>query len=127
MDLASGEGAGTLPRSLSPPHLEGAASVGFAQDSARVHEPLDGLSLLFHRFSRAPSTGGGAGREQEEQVALKKRRHKLVGVMVGVAAMSLLGAGIGAAATGALHAGPQSDGSGITPVGYRVTPAGQQT
>ena len=41
-------------------------------------------------------------------MAPKKRRHKLVGVMVGVAAMSLLGAGIGAAATGALHAGPQS-------------------
>jgi YVTN family beta-propeller protein len=46
----------------------------------------------------------------------------------GVAAAVLLAAGAGTAiAVNGTHAGPQGDGTSITPVGWRVTPAGSQT
>ncbi len=45
---------------------------------------------------------------------------------VGAVAVTALGAGVAAAATNTA-AGPQGDGTAITPVGYRVTPAGHQT
>ena len=44
----------------------------------------------------------------------------------GVVVVATLGAGVAAAATN-ITAGPQGDGTAITPVGYRVTPAGSQT
>jgi YVTN family beta-propeller protein len=55
------------------------------------------------------------------------RRRALARATTTLVAASLLGAGVAVAATGGVHAGPQGDGTGITPVGYRVTPAGQQT
>ncbi len=45
----------------------------------------------------------------------------------GVAAATFLLGGAVAAAATFRHAGPQGDGTAITPVGYRVTPAGTQT
>ena len=45
-----------------------------------------------------------------------------------VAALSLVvGGGAATAARLATHAGPQSDGTAVTPVGFKVTPAGTQT
>jgi hypothetical protein len=55
----------------------------------------------------------------------KRRRLALRAAGIGTATL-VLGATIAAAAT-YLHAGPQGDGTAITPVGYRVTPAGSQT
>ncbi len=43
----------------------------------------------------------------------------------GAAGLLALGTGVAVAAT--LVAGPQGDGTAVTPVGYRVTPAGRQT
>lgn len=45
----------------------------------------------------------------------------LAGAIAGVTAVAAV------ASTGGNHAGPQGDGTAITPVGYRVTPAGSQT
>lgn len=53
------------------------------------------------------------------------RHRALRAVTVGVA-VGLLGGGLAAAAI-SRHAGPQGDGTSVTPVGYRVTPAGRQT
>jgi YVTN family beta-propeller protein len=55
---------------------------------------------------------------------LLKPRTAVVVVTAGVAIAT---ATTMAAASGNLHAGPQGDGTSITPVGWRVTPAGQQT
>ncbi len=55
----------------------------------------------------------------------KRRRLAVRAAGIGTATL-VLGATIAAAAT-YLHAGPQGDGTAITPVGYRVTPAGSQT
>jgi YVTN family beta-propeller protein len=48
---------------------------------------------------------------------------------IGIAALAVLlvGAGTAYAVTNQVHAGPQGDGTAITPVGWRVTPAGAQT
>jgi YVTN family beta-propeller protein len=48
---------------------------------------------------------------------------------VGLAVVGILtiGAGGAFAMERVLHAGPQGDGTGVTPVGWRVTPAGSQT
>lgn len=55
---------------------------------------------------------------------LRKHRFAARAALIGTA-MALTA---GVAATAALvQAGPQADGSGVTPVGYRVTPAGHQT
>jgi len=46
-------------------------------------------------------------------------------VLALAAGLVVLGSGV-AYAVNARHAGPQGDGTGVTPVGYRVTPAGRQ-
>jgi YVTN family beta-propeller protein len=48
--------------------------------------------------------------------------------LVAVAALTCAGvaAGIGGAIIAVVHAGPQGDGTAITPIGWRVTPAGKQ-
>lgn len=53
------------------------------------------------------------------------RKHKLV--ISCVVAVSLVGAGAAFAAISNRTAGPRPDGTAITPVGYQVTPAGDQT
>jgi hypothetical protein len=51
-----------------------------------------------------------------------------VRVVAGVAvAVSALGVGSGLAFSTGVPAGPSGDGTAVTPIGYRVTPAGQQT
>ncbi|GDY31766.1 bifunctional YncE family protein/alkaline phosphatase family protein [Gandjariella thermophila] len=52
---------------------------------------------------------------------------RLVRVGVTAAAVLVVGAGTAYAVNTALHAGPQGDGTGVTPAGWRVTPAGAQT
>ncbi|MGZ6793007.1 MAG: beta-propeller fold lactonase family protein, partial [Mycobacteriales bacterium] len=47
-------------------------------------------------------------------------------LVVGVAALAVAG-GAATAATMTKHAGPSGDGTAVTPLGYRVTPAGDQT
>jgi YVTN family beta-propeller protein len=47
--------------------------------------------------------------------------------VTGVAVLSVLGTGIAVAVQGGGQAGPHGDGTAITPVGYEVTPVGQQT
>ena len=47
-------------------------------------------------------------------------------MVAGLAALSLVG-GAATAAGLATHAGPSGDGTAVTPIGYRVTPAGAQT
>jgi YVTN family beta-propeller protein len=55
---------------------------------------------------------------------LLRRRRRAAAALASVA---VLGAGIAVAAVGpSLHAGPQGDGTAITPVGWHVTPVGQQ-
>ncbi len=54
---------------------------------------------------------------------MELRRHRRA-LVAGVAAAVLAA---GAAAAAVQHAGPQGDGTAVTPVGYRVTPAGRQT
>lgn len=43
------------------------------------------------------------------------------------AVLGLLVAGVAVAESDAPHAGPQGDGTALTPLGYRITPAGRQT
>jgi YVTN family beta-propeller protein len=57
---------------------------------------------------------------------MSKRRRVALRAAAAATATLVLGGSI-AAATTFLHAGPQGDGTAITPVGYRVTPAGSQT
>jgi DNA-binding beta-propeller fold protein YncE len=52
---------------------------------------------------------------------------KLAYAAAGLAVVLAAGAGTAAAIGSNTHAGPQGDGTGITPVGWRVTPVGQQT
>ena len=47
--------------------------------------------------------------------------------VVGVMLAATLALGGTALAVGGLHAGPGNDGTGVTPIGYTVTPAGKQT
>src|SRR5215469_2902811 len=63
-------------------------------------------------------------RSQDEK-ATRRRRYLRRGAVSGALAVGLCG-GIAAAAA-VTTAGPQGDGTAITPVGYRVTPAGSQT
>ncbi|HET9255829.1 MAG TPA: YncE family protein, partial [Pseudonocardiaceae bacterium] len=56
--------------------------------------------------------------------AQTKRRWRL---MIGVALAATLGLGGTALAVGIKHAGPQGDGTAVTPIGFTVTPAGTQT
>jgi YVTN family beta-propeller protein len=46
---------------------------------------------------------------------------------MGIVLASTLGLGGTALAVGITHAGPANDGTGMTPIGFTVTPAGQQT
>jgi hypothetical protein len=46
---------------------------------------------------------------------------------MGIALAGTLGLGGTALAMGLQHAGPGGDGTGVTPIGYTVTPAGKQT
>src|SRR5207247_6307431 len=72
-------------------------------------------------FHRQPPTA------REDLMAALSKRRRLAVRAAGIGTATLvLGATIAAAAT-YLHAGPQGDGTAITPVGYRVTPAGSQT
>lgn len=52
---------------------------------------------------------------------------KLALVSVATAVVLAAGAGTAAAEATGMYAGPQGDGTSITPVGWRVTPAGSQT
>lgn len=52
---------------------------------------------------------------------------KLAIAAAGLAVVLAAGGGTAAALVGDRHAGPQGDGTGVTPVGWRVTPVGQQT
>ena len=54
---------------------------------------------------------------------IKHRRR----VTLGIVLAATLGLGGTALAVGMTHAGPQDDGTGVTPIGFTVTPAGQQT
>lgn len=53
------------------------------------------------------------------------RRRLFTGLAV--TSVVIVGAGTAGATFGSRHAGPQGDGTGVTPVGWLVTPAGQQT
>src|SRR4051812_148323 len=59
-----------------------------------------------------------------KRLPMLRPRSAIVAAAAGVAIAT---AASMAAASGNLHAGPQGDGTSITPVGWRVTPAGQQT
>jgi YVTN family beta-propeller protein len=48
-------------------------------------------------------------------------------IAVGIVLATTLGVGGTALAMGITHAGPAADGTGVTPIGFTVTPAGQQT
>ncbi|MFZ0877012.1 MAG: YncE family protein, partial [Pseudonocardiaceae bacterium] len=48
-------------------------------------------------------------------------------MIIGIALAGTLGLGGTALAVGLKHAGPAGDGTGVTPIGYTVTPAGKQT
>ena len=53
-----------------------------------------------------------------------RRRWRMI---MGIALAGTLGLGGTALAMGLQHAGPGGDGTGVTPIGYTVTPAGKQT
>jgi YVTN family beta-propeller protein len=59
-------------------------------------------------------------------MARTSKRRFLLRVATGAAAVIVFGGAVAAAAPD-VRVGPRSDGTAITPVGYRVTPAGQQT
>ena len=56
-----------------------------------------------------------------------RRTEKRLFTGLAVAATVVVGAGVAGAEYGDRHAGPQGDGTAVTPVGWLVTPAGTQT
>lgn len=55
-----------------------------------------------------------------------RNKHRLR-ITMGIVLAATLGMAGTALAVGITHAGPAPDGTGVTPIGYTVTPAGQQT
>lgn len=73
-----------------------------------------------HSTSKDPSPARWVRRFASRRPNWRSRRFLLV-----AAAVVILGSGTAYAVTGR-HAGPQGDGTAVTPVGFRVTPAGRQ-
>src|SRR5262249_38813655 len=87
----------------------------FATDAKEV------VMLLSHFLRLAP----GPGRLPAGSIGRRLRRPGVAAVVVLALALTSTGATYAAVALSG-HAGPQGDGTGITPTGWHVTPAGQQ-